>query len=97
MRVAKGKWWDFYLLHYPKGSYLPWHRDDLGPSICHYRVNLVVKKARKGGQFYYGHGSTVFLDLGRLVFFRPDVSDHCLKEIEEGSRWVLSLGWARPL
>lgn len=78
---------DLYLLKYPKGSFIPRHNDPLD-SRRHYRFNLLLKKAKRGGYFL----CESYQRVGPLVFFRPDIHWHEVTKVEEGSRFVLSLG-----
>lgn len=41
---------DCYLLHYPKGSAIPAHTDPV-TGKQHYRLNIVLRHAREGGDF----------------------------------------------
>ena len=44
------KRFDCYFFHYKEGSYIPRHKD---PSFGkrHYRLNIVLKKPKEGGQW----------------------------------------------
>lgn len=82
---------DAYIIKYPEGSSIPPHTDPVDGNK-HYRLNLVLKKARVGGLFSC---SKPLLAVGqRLFLFRPDEQEHQVSEIEKGSRWVLSVGLA---
>ena len=79
---------DLYLLHFPEGSYIPAHTDPV-PGRRHFRLNIVLRKANKGGFFYREQE----LKDQRIHFFRPDESEHFVTRVMEGDRYVLSLGW----
>ena len=89
--LAQGLSWDFYLLRYPKGAFIAGHTDPVEGKE-HHRVNLVLKKAKEGGQFWCRGRRT---KARRLVKFRPDIQVHGVNEVRSGTRWVLSFGWVR--
>ena len=82
--------WDCYILKYPTGSEIKEHVDPL-TNQNHYRLNIVIKKPRKGGVFY---AEKTIINTPRIKLFRPDIYKHSLTPIEEGTRYVLSIGWA---
>jgi hypothetical protein len=87
------KWrYDGYLLYYPEGSEIPSHTDPVAAGR-HYRLNIMLKKAKKGGEFICA--DPVF-KCWRMSLFRPDVSPHAVSRIERGYRIMLSIGWVRP-
>jgi len=79
---------DCYLIHYNKGSSIPPHRDPVKTGDM-YRFNIEFWRAKKGGVF---HSKTIFTLFNRIFFFRPDLEEHYVTEIEEGNRWVFSIG-----
>ena len=79
---------DAYLIHYPEGSHIPPHIDPV-PGRKHFRLNLELWRARRGGEFV---GRTV-ARLGRLMLIRPDRDEHEVTKIESGKRIVFSAGW----
>ena len=83
---------DVYLLKYPEGSYLPPHYDKCRCTKRHYRLNIILWNAKKGGIF---HSTGYLFNLGRIKLFRPDICEHKLSTVEEGQRTVLSIGWLR--
>lgn len=85
-------WGDCYLLKYPEGSRVPPHRDPV-PTGRHFRLNIELRKARDGGEFY---GGAPIVNHGRVVLFRPDMHVHAVSPVYEGTRWVLSLGAVLP-
>lgn len=88
------KWpipFDVYLLRFKEGAEIPPHTDTV-VSGKHYRVNVVIKKAKSGGEFQCA--SPIF-ENSRVKYFRPDLSEHSVSRIASGTRYVLSLGWVR--
>jgi len=79
---------DIYIFHYKTGSFIPKHKDP-GKYGRHYRFNITLKKADKGGEFVC---SNVVFRWWRFCLFRADANFHKVKKIEKGSRWVLSIG-----
>lgn len=93
MLIATAKFpvpWDFYILKYPVGSEIKEHVDPVSDR-CHYRLNIIIKKAKKGGEFFTEKS---IINTSRIKFFRPDLYKHSLTKIEKGSRYVISIGWA---
>lgn len=82
---------DVYLLKYPVGSYIDVHIDPSPEGYEHHRLNVILKKPKKGGTFVLDHVDQT----GRIHKFRPDIQEHNLHRIESGTRWVLSIGWLR--
>ena len=81
---------DVYLLKYPEGSYIPAHIDSaIIPFHEHHRVNIILKEADLGGNFYVNEKK----QYGRYHRFRPDQVEHEVTTIHRGTRWVLSVGW----
>lgn len=82
---------DAYLLRFPEGSHVPEHTDVV-PGSRHWRLNVVLRRAGSGGEFVCARAWR----LGRVALFRPDSEPHSVTRIEEGTRYVFSLGWALP-
>ena len=82
---------DCYLLKYEKGTHIPRHKDPVHVGR-HFRINIELWKASKGGIF---EASDIIFKIGIVVMFRPDIYDHSVSKIEEGTRYVLSIGWIR--
>ena len=82
---------DCYLLRFKAGSFIKPHTDavNLGK---HYRLNIVIKRAKRGGEFLC---ERPIYTSSRIKLFRPDVSTHSVTKIEQGTRYVLSIGWVR--
>lgn len=79
---------DCYILHYCKGASIPPHKDPVRKGNM-YRLNIEIWKAKKGGVF---HCNSLFSLFNRIYFFRPDLEKHYVTPVEEGSRWVFSIG-----
>lgn len=91
--LFQSKWLkcDCYLLYYPKGSRIGAHTDEV-ESGRHYRLNIMLKKAKKGGDFVCPEAT---FKCGRIALFRPDIQEHMVTTIQEGYRVMLSIGWVR--
>ncbi len=84
-----GLLFDLYLLKFPKGCFIPKHRDEIGFGKRHLRVNIILKGAKKGGKFICEKS---IINLPFIKVFRPDLYEHEVTKIEEGTRYVLSFG-----
>jgi len=82
---------DCYLLRYRKGAEIPEHTDPVTDKK-HYRLNVVLKHARDGGEFVC---SDPIFERSRIKIFRPDQSPHGVSRVNDGTRYVFSLGWVR--
>ncbi|MEC4089178.1 MULTISPECIES: 2OG-Fe(II) oxygenase [Pseudoalteromonas] len=80
---------DCYLIHFPAGSEIKQHVDQV-TSGKHYRLNIILKHAKQGGEFIC---QNTLLNWSRVKLFRPDKEPHAVSRITEGSRYVLSIGW----
>jgi hypothetical protein len=80
---------DMYLLKYPEGSEIPPHTDNIKTGK-HYRLNIILKNAKKGGVFVV---KNCIFETKRIKFFRPDISEHSVTKIEKGTRILFSLGF----
>ncbi|HET6804719.1 MAG TPA: 2OG-Fe(II) oxygenase [Frateuria sp.] len=92
MLLLAGLWplsFDSYLIRYPEGSEVPPHTDPVQQGR-HYRLNLVLKSPRSGGEFVC---SSPIFATRRIKLFRPDACEHSVTRVVGGSRYVLSLGW----
>lgn len=78
---------DIHLLRYFVGSLVPVHYD-LEPGYRHYRLNIIIRKAIVGGEFWCQHP---IISFWRIHFFRSDDA-HSVSKIQKGSRYVLSFG-----
>ena len=78
---------DLYLLKYPEGSFILPHKDPAPIGFQHWRINLILKKA-KGGRF----NCNTSYNFGRLFVFRSDNTLHSVSKVTSGCRFVLSLG-----
>ncbi len=92
MLLATARWplrFDSYLIRYPEGSAIPPHTDPVQAGR-HYRLNIVLKSPRAGGEFVC---ATPIYASRRVKLFRPDACEHSVTRVEGGSRYVLSIGW----
>jgi len=92
MLLLTARWplpFDSYLLRYPEGTEIPPHTDPVQQGR-HYRLNLILKAPRAGGEFVCA--SPLYAS-ARIKLFRPDACEHSVTRVVGGSRYVLSLGW----
>ncbi len=82
---------DCYLLRYRPGALIDEHTDPV-TDRKHYRLNIVLREATRGGEF---NCREVLYSSRRIKLFRPDRAPHSVSLVEEGTRYVLSLGWVR--
>lgn len=81
---------DFYFLKFEEGSCIPEHTDPVKLGYKHYRLNIIVKKSKSGGEFI---SEKNILNFSRIKFFRPDLYKHSVTTVVGGSRYVLSFGF----
>jgi hypothetical protein len=94
MLLATARWplpFDSYLIRYPEGAEIPPHTDPVQLGR-HYRLNIVLKSPRAGGDFVCA--APIFATR-RIKLFRPDACEHSVTRVVGGSRYVFSLGWVR--
>lgn len=89
MKLFRGRSSDGYLLRFPEGCRVPPHVDPV-PGKRHYRLNVTLVRPRGGGQFM----ADPIWSWGPIVFFRPDIQEHSMSRIYEGSCLMLSIGVA---
>jgi len=82
---------DLYLIKFPQGSLIKPHTD-IVQNEKHYRINIILKNAKEGGEFIC---SKLMYNSKRIKIFRPDIEEHSVSKIKEGTRLVISLGWIR--
>jgi hypothetical protein len=80
---------DSYLIRYPDGTEIPPHTDPVDKGR-HYRLNIVLKSPRSGGEFVC---ATPLFATRRVKLFRPDACEHSVTRVVGSSRYVLSIGW----
>ncbi|GAC1611356.1 MAG: hypothetical protein NVS3B3_22330 [Aquirhabdus sp.] len=80
---------DSYIIRYPEGAEILPHIDPV-QNGRHYRLNIILKSPRSGGDFICG--SPLFATK-RIKLFRPDACEHSVTRVMGGSRYVLSVGW----
>jgi hypothetical protein len=88
-RAAWPLGFDSYLIRYPEGSEISPHVDPVQAGR-HYRLNIVLKAPRAGGEFIC---ATPIFATKRIKLFRPDACEHSVTRVIGGSRYVLSIGW----
>lgn len=84
---------DFHIIRYKVGARIPPHIDPVKDGR-HFRLNIVLKKAKYGGTFVCLAGRNWWK---RVHFFRPDIMYHSVTPVLQGTRYVLSIGWKRKL
>lgn len=82
---------DMYLMKYPTGSFIDYHKDGAPEGLKHHRINFVLNKNFKGGKFIIKGKAQE----GRIHKFRPDIYKHKVTKIKEGTRYVFSIGYLR--
>jgi hypothetical protein len=102
-RLWQNKWpvkFDVYIVKYPEGSYIPPHTDPSPVSgKRHFRFNYTFWLPKICGGFAYQGTAEehkhVYYRSKRITFFRPDIIEHEVMKVVEGTRYVLSIGWLR--
>ncbi|GCB02379.1 hypothetical protein PSUB009319_00100 [Ralstonia sp. SET104] len=92
MLLATAVWpipFDSYLLRYPDGAEIAPHTDPVSNGR-HYRLNIVLKSPRAGGEFVCANP---IFETPRIKLFRPDACEHSVTRVVGGSRYVFSVGW----
>lgn len=84
---------DMYLLRWADGAEVPQHKDPAPIGGRHFRLNVLLKAPRAGGQFLCE--DTIFATR-RITFFRPDLVEHSLTR-SYGPGYMLSIGWLRKV
>ena len=82
---------DSHIIKFPEGSCIPEHIDPVD-GYNHYRLNIILRKAKSGGKFY--SQKQIFSFRNRVFLFRPDKYKHSVSMIEIGTRIVFSVGFA---
>ena len=94
MLICTARWpikFDMYILRFPEGSEIAAHTDKVARGK-HFRLNIVLKKARSGGEFIC---SAPLYESSRIKLFRPDICEHQVTRVTSGSRYLLSIGWIK--
>jgi hypothetical protein len=94
MLLLRSMWplpFDAYILRFPQGSQIAPHTDPVSLGR-HYRLNIVLKHAKSGGEFVC---ATPIYESSRIKLFRPDACEHSVTRVSNGSRYLLSIGWVR--
>ena len=82
---------DAYILKFPEGSEILAHTDKV-KSGKHFRLNIVLKNAKIGGEFICDNP---IFETKRIKLFRPDLSEHKVTKVRKGNRYLLSIGWVK--
>lgn len=96
-KICESKLFKFevYILKYPTGSSIDFHKDPCPVGYEHHRLNLVLKKAQGGIFAIRQYDRIDIFPLDRLIIFRPDLIEHSVTKVRSGTRYVLSIGWLR--
>jgi len=87
---------DIYLLKFPKGSKIDRHIDPVPEGYEHHRFNAILKRPKEGGECIIAREPFNFRpQRNRFIKFRPDIMQHYVSRISEGTRYVLSIGWLK--
>lgn len=89
--LISGSWFDSYILRFREGTEIKPHVDPVQEKK-HYRLNIVIWKAKEGGEFVC---RDPIFETARIKLFRPDISEHSVTKVTKGIRYVLSIGWVR--
>lgn len=90
--LLHSRWLNVYLVRYSPGHRIASHIDGISRGRL-YKLNWVLRKPRRGGEFTCER--TIFNFWGRLILFRPDLYAHQVSKIEDGNRWLLSFAVSR--
>ena len=82
--------WDCYVLRFREGAEIAPHTDPVD-GRRHYRLNIILAEPKKGGEFQC---ENPIFESRYVKFFRPDRDSHSVTRVEDGTRYVLSIGWA---
>ena len=90
---------DAYILVVPTCGVVPHHRDPVPNGFEHHRVNITLRKPKRGGITYIEAGNPGCYEAGqgRMYRFRPDTRTHFVTAILKGQLWLLSFGWLRKV
>jgi hypothetical protein len=88
--LGRPSYFDAWLLRYPVGSDIPAHTDPALEGLCHVRLNALIV-AGAGGMLCLD-GLDVPLHDRDAYIFRPDIVEHSVAAIQQGTRLVLSVG-----
>lgn len=80
---------DAYILKIPQGVAVPPHKDPAPDKKTHFRLNIVLKKA-KGGLFICQNS---IINNSRVAFFKASKETHSMEKVEKGNIYLLSFGW----
>ena len=81
---------DWYLIKFPRGSFIDEHLDEVEGDFKHWRLNITLKRCARGGKFRCAES---YINMPLIALFRPDIMEHSVQRIDDGTRYVLSIGW----
>jgi len=92
---------DCYLLKFTPGGFVQLHNDQVKSEnpdgtidwYAHYRLNIILKKSKEGGEFICEKHPSNWSLFNRIFFFRSDLCNHEVTKVTKGTRYVLSIGW----
>lgn len=91
---------DCYILRYKVGDFIPLHNDPV-PGYRHFRLNIILKRAKRGGHAYFSHTDNLATFIQNeeqnITLFRSDAITHSVTRIIEGERIVLTFGICLPI
>lgn len=82
---------DLHIVRYKEGNFISAHTDPVS-SKKHYRLNIIIKPAAQGGEFVC---KDCIVNTKYVKVFRPDINKHSVTKVIKGTRYILSIGWAR--
>lgn len=89
-----GYGFDSFILKMPQGSEIKLHTDPAIFGKRHFRINFVYLEARSGGHFIVVRNNASTCNDTRLNIFRPDIEEHKVSRVNEGTRYALSIGFS---
>jgi len=89
-----GYGFDSFILKMPKGSEIKLHTDPAIFGKRHFRINFITREAKSGGYFIVVRNNASTHTNSRVNIFRPDIEEHRVSRINEGTRYALSFGFS---
>lgn len=78
------------ILRFKVGSKIPPHKDKGAKGTKHYRLNVIIRESKDGGEFKC---EKMIYESRRIKFFRADLYTHEVTEVKGRTRYVFSIGW----
>lgn len=78
------------IIRYKVGSKVPPHKDQATEGTKHYRLNIIIRESKIGGEFLC---EKMIYESRRIKFFRADLYKHEVTEVKDRARYVFSIGW----